>query len=360
MQRKRFFILIPALFVLFVSAGTLSSQIRARVDLVVVPVTVRDNNGFLITTLERDDFMVSEDGKRQSIFNFSVDAQPLSVAIVVDDGISGTALKRVVTLLPAITAAFKPDDEMTSFRYDHLVSRLSDFTSDREQIQKSFRELPQIALTRPDEPEQPSAIAKLERKTPGWVKALAGIFTVGSNGAPSSIPTASAPRPAPPASRVMHSAVYDAAMALEKRPEGHRKIIFLISDGVVSEPQISLIPGKTLHSFDKNVELLIKNEVQVYSVYTLADLLETSSGMLNSYAKATGGDVYGGRSESDMKFAMSRILEQARSQYVLGYISSNTAPPQGIFRTIEVKSGDPDQKRKVVHRSGYYQYPIPK
>lgn len=359
MQRKRFLILIPALFLLLVSAGALSSQIRTRVDLVVVPVTVRDNNGFLITTLERDDFTVSEDGKQQSIFNFSVDAQPLSVAIVVDDGISGPALKRVVTLLPAITAAFKPDDEMTSFRYDHLVSRLSDFTSDREQIQKSFRELPQIAATRPDEPEQPSAISKLERKTPGWVKALAGIFTVGSNGAPSSLPTAPPPRTAP-ASRVMHSAVYDAAMALEKRPEGHRKIIFLISDGVVSEPQISLIPGKTSHSFDKNVELLIKSEIQVYSVYTLADLLETSPGSLNSYASATGGDVYGGRSESDMKFAVGRILEQARTQYVLGYISSNTAPPQGIFRTIEVKSGDPDQKRKVVHRSGYYQYPIPK
>jgi len=258
-----------------------------------------------------------------------------------------------------VTAAFAPADEMTSFRYDHLVSRLADFTSDHQQIDNSFRELTRIAETRPDEPEQPELYRKIEKKTPALIRALAGIFSLGSNGAPSSLPTTPSPKPGP-TTHIMHSAVYEAAMALQNRPEDHRKIILLISDGDVSEPQISLIPGKTLHSFDKNVELLLKSEIQVYSVHTIAALLETSLGMLDSYAHASGGDVYGGGSATDMKFALSRIVEQARTQYVLGYISSNAAPPQGIYRKIEVKSGDPDQKRKVVHRSGYVQYPIPK
>jgi len=71
MSWKPLLILTPVVLVLFVSAGTLRSQIRARVDLVVVPVSVRDNNGFLITGLERDDFTVLEDGKPQKIINFS-------------------------------------------------------------------------------------------------------------------------------------------------------------------------------------------------------------------------------------------------------------------------------------------------
>src|SRR5687767_13544823 len=99
----------PAVLLLLVFATTLRSQIRARVDLVVVPVSVRDGNGFLVTGLERDDFSVFEDGKPQEITNFSIDAQPLSAAIVIDDGISGMALKRLVPLVPAIAGAFAPD-----------------------------------------------------------------------------------------------------------------------------------------------------------------------------------------------------------------------------------------------------------
>jgi hypothetical protein len=57
---------------------------------------------------------------------------------------------------------------------------------------------------------------------------------------------------------------------------------------------------------------------------------------------------------------LAGITEQARTQYVLGYISNNMPPPQGIYRKIDVKSGDADQKRRVTHRNGYVQYPAPK
>src|SRR5436190_22933130 len=115
MQWKRFLLLTSALLLLFASAATLRSQFRARVDLVVVPVSVRDNNGVLITGLEKDDFTVLEDGKPQTITDFSKDTQPLSAVILIDDGISGNALRRVVSMLPSITGAFKPDDEMASY-----------------------------------------------------------------------------------------------------------------------------------------------------------------------------------------------------------------------------------------------------
>jgi VWFA-related protein len=363
MQWKRRIILLSAVFFLVAGGLELRSQnpqIRTRVDLVVVPVSVRDNNGSLVTRLVREDFTVLEDGREQEITNFSIDAQPLSAAIVVDDGISGHALKRVFDLLPSIAGGFTADDEMTSFRYDHFVTRLSDFTRDRKQIEKSFAPLERIAASRPQEPERPAIYDKIERKTPAIIRELASIFTLGSNGPPKPVPTGPpAPRPAP-ASRIMHSAIYEAAMELEKRPETYRKIIFVISDDVVSEPRNSIVPGKTLHSLDKNIEILLKNEIQVYGIHTLSDLLENPAGFLGSYARATGGSVYGGRSDSDMRFAFSRIPEQARTEYVLGYVSSNVAPGRGIYRKIEVRSGDRELKRTVTHRQGYVQYPIPR
>jgi len=360
MLRKRFYAIGSVALFLWLSADSLRSQIRARVDLVVVPVSVRDNNGLLVPNLDREDFKVFEDGKRQTITNFSLDAQPLSVAIVIDDGISARALKQLVPLLHSLTAAFTPDDEMTSFRYDHSVWRLADnFTSDHAQIEKSFFDLSRIADARPDESELPELYKKIDKKTPGVIRAIAGIFSVGSSPAPNAPPSPPTPRAAP-TTRVMHSAVYDAAMALQDRPEGHRRIILLVSDGAVSETQTSVIPGKTLRSFNANRDFLLARNIEVYAVNTPAALLEKSTGMLDSYAQATGGDVYGGRSESDMRVAFDQIVEQARTQYVLGYVSSNTAPPLGVYRKIEVTSGDRDQQRKVTHRQGYYQYPIPR
>jgi VWFA-related protein len=324
-----------------------------------VPVSVRDNNGFLVTGLERSDFTVLEDGKPQKIINFSIDPQPLSAAVVIDDGISAHALKQLVPLLPSMASAFAPVDEMTSFRYDHLVTRLMDFTQNPKEIEKSFADLDRIADSRPEEPERPEVYDKIEKKTPSIVRAIAGLFSIGSNGAPPTIPTAPAPRPAP-ASRTLHSAIYEAAITLQERPDGYRRIILLVSDGVVSEPRNSVVPGKTLHSFSKNLEVLLPKEIQVYSVDTRASLLEELSGELSDYAHATGGAVYGGKTDSDMKFAFDRIVEQARTEYVLGYVSDNVAPPQGIYRKIEVRSGDKDLKRTVTHRRGYMQYPIPK
>ena len=365
MRWKPLLIVTFASLLLLAAGSTLLSQFSSRIDLVVVPVSVRDNNGFLLTGLGKDDFTVLEDKRQQYITSFSVDEHPLSAAIVIDDGISGAALNRVVPLLPAAVSAFKPGDEMTSFRYDHLVWRLSEFTSDPEEIRKSFSELKKIADSRPVEIEQrPKVYDKIEKKTPDIIKVIANLFVLGSigapNGTPGSPPTAPAPKPVP-TSRTMHSAIYEAAMALQNRPKGHRKIILLVSDGAAIEPQISIVPGKTFHSFDKNAELLTKNgnEIEVYSVNTSGTLLEKEGGTLDAYARASGGDVYGGISTSDMEFAFKRIVEQARTHYVLGYVSNNVAPRQGVFRTIVVKSGDPDQKRKVTYRNGYIQFPIP-
>jgi hypothetical protein len=271
---------------------------------------------------------------------------------------SGTDLKRLVPLLPTVTAAFVANDEMTSFRYDHFVWRLSGFTKDPRQIEQSFHELDRIARTRPEEIRQPALYDKIEKKTPAIVRAIAGLFGGGGTGATATPSPAPAPR-TPPASRLMHSAIHEAATVFQESDPERQRIILLISDGVVSEPQTSVIPGRSLNSFDKNVELLLKNQVQVYSVDARSALLERPSGMLDAYAKATGGDVYGGGDESDMAFALRRITEQARTQYVLGYVSSNTPPRLGVNRKIEVKVGEPDQQLKVNHRRSYVQYPIP-
>jgi hypothetical protein len=58
------------------------SIIRSRVELVVVPVTVKDSGGGLVADLRQDEFRVLEDGVEQKIVLFSTETFPLSVVVL--------------------------------------------------------------------------------------------------------------------------------------------------------------------------------------------------------------------------------------------------------------------------------------
>jgi VWFA-related protein len=344
MRRNTSLHILFAAVTLMACAGYVWSQFR-NIQTVVVPVNVRDAQGKLVTGLTKDDFKVTEDGVPQIVSNLSIDPAPLSAAIVVDDGIGGDSLKRLVPLLEVMTSGFAPEDEMVAFRFDHFVWKLSDFTSDHKTIQKSFNELARIAETRPAQAEPGDGLAK----GPSWLSKILGNGQIGTNGAPVLVPTA-ADRPKTPAtSRVLHNAISEAANVLKSRPDSRRKIILLVSDGQVSGS------GNT-QTLDKNLEFLLQNNIQVYSVATDYALLEGSFGLLSVYGKTTGGDVYTGGTTRDMETAFPKITEQARNQYVLGYISSNEPRGlQAVTREIRVETRTPGQS--VTHRKSYIQYP---
>src|SRR5688572_12919014 len=104
---------------LLVGISTAQNQIRSRVDLVVVPVTVRAPDGRLVTGLTREDFSITEDGKPQAIVDFDIEPQALSAAIILDDGMSGDKLRRLfppgtTPLWITLTDGFGPEDQMAA------------------------------------------------------------------------------------------------------------------------------------------------------------------------------------------------------------------------------------------------------
>jgi VWFA-related protein len=326
-------------------------QVRTSVDLVVVPTSVRGANGKLVAGLTQKDFTIFEDRIPQTISNFSDDPQPLSAAIIIDTGMGGISMRRLVPLFISITGGFSEFDEMVSFRYDHFVFQLSDFTNDHEKIEKTFEVVKNIAekqpATVPSGAPAPTA-PKILQLLLGALKSGGGYGgAVDATRRPptETLPTVRSPRVEP--SRVLYDALYDAAKALEARTADRRKIIFIVSDGQVS--------GTNAHSFEEITNLLLRDNIELYAVTTDSGAFEGRFGVLGSLARATGGDEYRGLSTAAMENAFNRITEQARNQYVLGYHSTNKHADSllPVVRTIEVKGREPQWK--ITYRRGYTQ-----
>ena len=308
---------------LIVAARDARSQIRVNTEIVVVPVTVRDADGELVHDLNKNDFTVLEDGKVQEISSFDNEPQPMSAAIVVDEGVGGIAIHRVASQLQVLAAGITADDEVSVFHYAGGVDRLSDFSKDPKLMLQSFVTISKIAESRGEEQ------AELITGGPGWLRSVLGVFPDGSRG--------------PGKNHVLHNAIYEAATALQGRPRGTRRVIFLVSDGVVAG-------HANTHSQKDNIALLLKNDIQVFAVST-AYAHFGSYGAMSAYADATGGEVHNGTTDEAIEHAFNDVPEQARRQYTLGYTSNNTSGKPGAFRKIEVRI--PEKNLKLIYRSGY-------
>ena len=328
-SRKAFAFLFFALL-LSSSASSQEIQLRSRVELVVVPVSVKDRNGKLAIGLRQSDFSIQEAGKLQTITNFSIDPVPISAAILIDTGISETALTQIKNSFPALTGAFADDDEIAIYHFDQHVEKLLDFSSDKIQIGR--------------------ALDELKSATPSSSSVGGGPFsTTGPiiNGAPIIPGVQSAGRTIAPPTKVLNDAIFQAAEDLGARAANRRRILVIASDGRNQNSQ---------HSYDTAVDRLLIHEVLVFALGVDTSLFQRLRSNMKSYAAATGGEAWFPDSQSALESCYFLSTEEARNQYVLGYVSSNKRPAaRPVFREIKVRVSQPGAE--VRHRKGYYQSP---
>jgi len=313
-------------------------KIRAKIDLVVVPVTVKGSGNKLITGLKKDDFVLLEDGTRQTISNFSIDPVPLSAAVVVDTGLAADSLSKVQQTFSALAGSFSEYDEVAVYRYDKFVTRILDFSSKGEQFETAMKTMREL------KPDPNTAVGS----NPRGPFANAGPVI---NGTPVLPPGQANPGGViispPKSSKVLHDAIFAAAADLSKRERSRRKMVLVISDGDTTGSD---------HSFDDTKNILLQFGVQVYAVGLDQPFPFKKVSVLDDYAKATGGDVYFVGSIKNIEKSYMTATEEARNQYVISYVSNNElSGPGPVFRDIDVQIASGNLK--TLHRKGYYQYP---
>jgi VWFA-related protein len=307
------------------------NKIRVNSDLVVLPVTVKDQFGDLVPDLQQPDFRIFDDNVEQSMDVFTAEAFPLSLVVLIDDDLKSKDAAQMAPTLRAITAGISANDEVLICRFDLSFYPSEAFTTDFDKLWADVRDAQDHAA--------PSTTAHLPAATPASERALGvGEPKPATAGDPGHRPT-----------KALDDAVHSAAQLLHDRGIARRKIILIVSDGTNG-------PLFNHYTYGDTREALLRDNISVYSLAVGSSLLKHKFSRLLNYAEDTGGDVYYASTSSAMERLYSQITEQARHEYTLAYV------PRGIDRNsayhkVEVRVGRPNVTVKT--RQGYYISPLP-
>src|SRR5271170_4662152 len=323
----------------------------AGVNIVVVPVTVRDSKGNLIPGLTYRDFRVYENKERQKITYFSTDAVPLSVAFVIDQSVTTGTMRKVNEALSAVTGAFTPYDEVAVYTYNNGPKKITDFTGAQgnrlnaalQAAKQPGREAGVPVLSGPlatgPTINGKSVDPNLDRGSAGGID---GFLTP-----PKDIHT-------------LNDAIRYAAKDLAQRPKGRRRIIYVISDGKESGSKATI---------KEVVRFLQTNNISVYATlvgdsatwgYGYLDRIKLpllpANNILPKYTVATGGSLDAEFHVDGMERSFTKIANEVRTQYTIEYHTPYGSTLDSRFRSIEVTMpGRPGFE--ITAKQGYYPTP---
>lgn len=279
------------------AASTSSEQeiVELRADLVTVTVTVVSPGGRLVTEMTAQDFEILEDGAPQSIMTFSRHSQmPLSLVMLIDGSLSiknrlGFQKEALARFLRAMV---RPVDSVAIVSVSTDVIWQQPFTADLSRLL--------------------SAIERLDAE----------------------------------GATALYDAVELAASALN-RTSG-RRVIVILSDGR------DTISRATLSSALKRAQ---EADAVVYAINTSgrpasANVRELAGERaLERLCNQTGGEVFFPDKIEELDPVFTRLTDQLRTQYVLGFSSTNEAR-DGSYRRLTVRVKHPNMFARA--REGYY------
>jgi VWFA-related protein len=293
---------LPMSAVLLTSPPSQEEQERPRfriaVDTVSIAATVLDDEGGLVLELPQENFSVFEDGVEQRIDFFVRGELPLRMVILLDT--SGSMREKMELAQEAairFVRSLKPGDEVQVVEFNDRVLTLAEFTTDFDQVEAAIRQT------------------------------------------------------SPTGATSLYNAVYVSLKDLQRgsADELDRRAIVVLSDGNDT---------KSIVGFEDVREQARKSNVIVYSISlraTEADLKKdkylTAKYELDVLARESGGSSYAPAKLSDLAGVYEEIATELKSQYSLGYVSTNTSA-DGSWRRLQVISKQPGTTIRT--RAGYF------
>lgn len=259
---------------------------RGGTDVVLLTITVLDSSNRLVAGLDQEDFQIYEDGIKQDPSNFSRQAQPIALSLVID---TSTSMDLKLPIAHEAASGFIRRlglrDVAQIIDFDSQAKILQTFTSDRVALERAIR-------------------------------------ATDAGGSTS-----------------LYNAIYTSLSELkriraESGPDLRRQAIVLLSDG---EDTSSIVP------YDDVLEAAKRSEVVVYAIGIVdKDAAKGGGGwneadfVLKSLSKETGGRAYTVVDIKQLPQVYSQIADELANQYTLAYVSKN-GKRDGAWRKINVQ-----------------------
>lgn len=295
--------------------------IKVDVDVVNLYCSVRTKQNALISTLEKNDFTLAEDGAPQTIKYFTRETDlPLTIGLLVD--VSNSQGNLIETERRAASSFF------SSVLHKKDVAFLISFGADSELLQDV------------------TGSPRLLQDGLSHMK-LNGGFS-GINSGP--VPTMSHAR-----GTVLYDAVYEASGEILSKEVG-RKAIVLITDGQDE--------GST-ETLKQAIESAQKADAIIYSILYVDRQFYGGFGSFGGYSgesvlkqmsEETGGRLFQVDRKNNLDSIFTQIQQEMRTQYAIGYTPTNSKK-DGSYRKIDLRASNKDLKVQV--RKGYYAMPNP-
>jgi len=271
-------------------------SIKVALDVVLVPVTVTDNQNRPVEGLHAENFQIWDDKVEQKIQYFSSEDTPVSLGLVFDtSGSMSSTLNAARSAASTFLKTGNPEDEYFLVEFNDRPQIAQNFTTDVGRLQRDL----------------------ISREAQGYTAFLDAVYLALQNVRLGSYP---------------------------------RKALLMITDGEDNHSRYTL---------DDVKEMLKESDVQLYAIGPIyAPYLKprgAGRALLEELAEVTGGRAVFPNSVDELEEICAQISLELKSQYVLGFVPSNTTA-DGKWRKLRVRVNPLTgmSHLNVRARAGYY------
>lgn len=330
-----------------------NEPITLNVNAVSLLTTVRDKHGNIVSNLTKDDFVLDQDEKPQTITYFSKESDlPLTLGLLVDTSMSQ---RRVLGQEREASRSFldhvlrEDKDKAFVIQFAREVELLQELTGSRKKLQAAIDKL--------DSPEfsQSSGGGPRSGRSGGGGGAGGGYGGYGGHGSHGR---------GGGAGTLLYDAAFLASDELMKKPHG-RKALIILTDGVDRGSKETLEEAiETAQRADTLVYCILFADKEAYRPH-MGGMGSRGGGyprrreepppdgkqILEQMSKATGGRFFEVTKKEPIDKIYAAIDEELRNQYSLGYTPDKSDSSVGYHRLqLTVK-----QKDMIVQtRDGFY------
>ncbi len=262
--------------------------------LVILPATVQDKSGHLVTTLSQGQFEVFDNGVPQQLKLFKREDVPVSLGIIVDSsGSMRDKRSRVESAAITLVKDSNKEDEVFIVNFNDEAFLDQDFTS---------------------------SIAKMEQ----------GLSKIDSRGG-----------------TAMRDAIRMSIDHEKEKAKRDKRVLLVVTDGDDNASMVSL---------ENLVREAQSSDVVIYAIGLLSEEekreAKRAKRALLALTEATGGMAFFPKEVNEVEQIAHQVAHDIRNQYTLGYTPTDRAM-DGAYHTVRVVANAPNHPL-VRTRTGYY------